>query len=133
VPAWQVVPPLQTFAHDPQFALSDCSFTHEVPHELRPPVHATVHVPPEHTWLPVQRLPHVPQLFGSVCVLVHAPLHAASPVGQTHASAVQVWPAAQAMPQLPQSFVSVCRFTQALAQSVSPAPHVVVQTPVEQT
>jgi hypothetical protein len=36
---------------------------------------AVTHVPPEHTWLPVQAVPQAPQLFLSLWVLTQAPLH----------------------------------------------------------
>ena len=42
-------------------------------------------------------------------------------------------PVAQTLPQPPQSLGSVDVSTQALLQLVSPVPHVVVQTPAEQT
>jgi hypothetical protein len=40
----------------------------------------TLHEPPAHIWLPLQALPHIPQLAGSVSRLLHTP-HAAGLVG----------------------------------------------------
>src|SRR5579863_1098867 len=64
----------------PQFAALDCVSTHAPPQLWVPPVQTTVQVParqasPLET---AQAWPHVPQLVGSVCGLVHAAPHCVS-------------------------------------------------------
>ena len=61
----------------------------------------------------------MPQLFASVCVLVHAPAHAVSPVTQTreHEPDEQTVPAPQTVPQWPQLALSLVGSWQALAHS----------------
>jgi hypothetical protein len=67
-----------------------------------------------------QVLLHVPQFFGSICVLVQMPLQQ-EPLQQpplqndwpgwqksTHLPPVQLWLAVHALPHAPQFFVSVC-------------------------
>jgi hypothetical protein len=57
---------------------------------------------------PVHVFPHVPQLFGSFCVSMHAPLHTVGAVlGQVHVPALQLCPVAQTCPQDPQLFKSL--------------------------
>jgi hypothetical protein len=48
-------------------------------------------LPAAHTWPPVHLTPQPPQLFGSVPVGTHAPLHSEVPVGHVavHAPAAQ--------------------------------------------
>jgi hypothetical protein len=71
--------------------------------------------------------PQVPQLFGSVTVLVHEPAHAVVPLGQvaTHVPLLQlgVLPE-QTLPQVPQFFGSVLLFTHEPLQRMVPLGHV---------
>ena len=62
-----------------------------------------VHVPIEQTRPGAQTSPHVPQLFGSLCVCVQTPLHTAPPFGQPHVPPWHVIPLpVHAIPQPPQ-------------------------------
>jgi hypothetical protein len=56
---------------------------------------------------PAHDVPHAPQFAGSVCVLMHAPLHDTNPVGHTQAPELHVVPPVQTLPQAPQLFVLV--------------------------
>jgi hypothetical protein len=57
-------------------ALSVCVSTQALPHAVVPAPHTSVHTPPMHALLPAHAVTQAPQLFGSVDVSVHAPLHA---------------------------------------------------------
>jgi hypothetical protein len=72
-----------------------------------------------------QKLPQVPQLFGSVCRVVQVEPHRTSPTGQvaTHTPETQAWPVAQALPQPPQFAVSIDGLMQAPLQAVKPVGH----------
>jgi len=72
-------------------------------HTVCPVWQVDPHTPPTQTWLPEQTLPQPPQLFGSVVVLMQAPLQLVVPAGQllTHPPLVQTVPAAQAAPHAP--------------------------------
>jgi hypothetical protein len=132
-----VEPPVQASPQPPQLALSFVSSTQDEPHVVRPAPHVDWHVPPEHSWFAPHALPQAPQLFGSVFSLRQTTLapvpHAVRPLGQAHALFVHTSPPTHATPQPPQLLGSVASATQALLQSVSPAPHVLVQTLLEQT
>ena len=56
---------------------------------------------------PAHDVPHAPQFAGSVCVLMHTPLHDAYPVGHTHAPPLHDLPPVQTLPHAPQLFVLV--------------------------
>jgi len=134
-PAGQVVP------QAPQLPLLVCRFTHTIPLPMGPPpMHSVspvgqpaVHTPLTQVLSGPQRLPHVPQLRGSVSVSVHVPLQLVSPPPHTHAPFVQEAPVPHCVPHAPQSNGSLERSTHALLQLVVPPLHVVVQTPCEQT
>ncbi len=71
-------------------------------------MHACVHAPLMHAWPGSQRLPHAPQLFGSVAVFAHVPPgHAVAGALHTQAPIAHVPPDPQRMPQPPQLFGSV--------------------------
>ena len=81
---------------------------HTPPTQLSPALHAgsqgtsSVHVPDTHVRSPSQTMPHPPQLFGSVSVLMHAPPQhpvpapQGSPPPHLQAPSTQVSPAAHA-------------------------------------
>jgi hypothetical protein len=52
-----------------------------------------------------QTVPHLPQFFASLFMLVQALLQAVWPVGQVQAPLTQVAPVAQVVPQVPQLVV----------------------------
>jgi hypothetical protein len=62
--------PTQVAPHAPQLFGSVCSLTHELPHFVKPELHAIPHTPPLQVALPfegtVQLLVHDPQCVGSV-------------------------------------------------------------------
>jgi hypothetical protein len=60
--------------------------------------------------LVAQCVPHVPQLFGSLVVSVHVPLHDIIPAGHTHDPPTQTRPAAHACAHVPQFAALVCVF-----------------------
>jgi hypothetical protein len=49
-PALQVAPFVHVVPHPPQFEVSVCSFTHDVPHWVRPAPQMPAHTPSEQTW-----------------------------------------------------------------------------------
>lgn len=64
--------------HPPQLLRSVCSFTHAPLHPVNPGLHITAHMPLTHVGTAfatdvVHSTPHVPQLSGSVCLLVQVP------------------------------------------------------------
>jgi hypothetical protein len=124
---WVAVP------HEPQLALSVCSFTQAPPHWVSPAVQLSVHLPFAQTCPGPHWLLHAPQSSMSVCSLTHAPLQAVSPVGQLQLPPWHVAPVAQTVPHEPQLALSVCSFTQALPHWVRPVPHVDMHAPFEQT
>ena len=66
------------------------------------PVGQALHFPAVQVSPLAQRLPQLPQLFGSLVTGMQAPLQAASPLGQSQLPWVQVAPVAQTVPQPPQ-------------------------------
>jgi hypothetical protein len=140
VPPLHVPPAGHALPQDPQFAVLVFVSTQVVPPIGPMPVHAVSpvgqpasHAPATQVLPRPQRLPHVPQLFGSVVVSVHSPLQLVSPPPQTHAPLVHDAPVPQALPHAPQSNGSLVRSTHALLQFVRPVPHEVVQAPDEHT
>jgi hypothetical protein len=98
---------VQIVPHEPQLRLSVEVSTHDVvePNPKKPmvvhavspllqtmPASPVAHVPPEHTELPLQRVPHEPQLVLSVCVLTHALPHCVSPAPQEQLPPLQLPP-----------------------------------------
>jgi hypothetical protein len=85
------------------------------------PVHAAPHMPQlavslvvsahllaQHTWGAVHFVPQAPQLLLSATVLMHAPLHATSPMfGHVQVPFLQVAPMGQTVPHIPQFIVSL--------------------------
>jgi hypothetical protein len=127
--------------HVPQLALLVCRFTQTIPfpiipppgHSVSPVAQPAVHEPATQVLSGGQRLPHPPQLRGSVSVSVQFPLQLVSPPPQTHAPFVQhallqfvvppvqlvvhtpceqTWPDAHTVPQPPQLFGSLCESVQ---------------------
>lgn len=137
LPLVHVAPNAHWFPQLPQLPLLVWRLTQVLPmrpeHDVSPVVQPVWHAPATHMFPPPQRTPHDPQLFGSLCVLVHCPLHIASPPPQMHIPVVQLAPGPHAFPQVPQSNGSVARSTHALLQLVCPALHDVVHTPAAQT
>jgi hypothetical protein len=60
----------------PQLALLDARSTHDPLHIVAPPGHEAVQAPLTHACPVAHALPHMPQFWPSVIVLVHVPLHA---------------------------------------------------------
>jgi hypothetical protein len=91
---------------------------------------------PPFTQTPLHTLPQPPQLFTSLVVSAHAPLHIVL-LSQTHEPVTHDWPVAHLTPALapwqlvlaPQWFGSFCPSTHAPAQSMRGAPQVVLQAP----
>jgi hypothetical protein len=67
VPEEQVAPAAHWLPHAPQLLALVCVLTQELPHRVRPGLHAQL--PPEQLALAWHTLPHVPQLLPSVWVL----------------------------------------------------------------
>jgi hypothetical protein len=78
------------------------------------------HMPLQQLCPGVQRVPHAPQLFTSVCVFAQVPPQGIVPdtQGSVHVPIEQLCPAVQRVPHMPQLFTSVCMFTHASAQLV---------------
>jgi len=68
-------------------------------------------------------MPHPPQLFGSVPVSLHVPLHDSVFCGQAHWLAVHVSPLGHAIPHAPQFFASLVVSMHVVPHSVSPIAH----------
>jgi hypothetical protein len=135
LPSWQESPLGQTFPHIPQLLLSfersaqngrpPPASDVDPPHSVCPVLQFDWQLAPEqtrpalHTWL------HVPQLFGSSCVLTHELEQAVSPMGQlrTHFMSMHAIPAPQAVPHDPQLKGSVERLAQVVPHIVPPVPH----------
>jgi hypothetical protein len=122
-----------TFPHDPQLFGSVCVFAQPVVmQQVWPALHAGPplqfvgfwHMPPVHTSPSAQMLPHEPQLFVSVCVLVQPFEQQDSPPVQTgpplhvavHMLLTQFPPGGHALPQPPQLFGSLVVSAQPVAQ-----------------
>ncbi len=125
------------FPHAPQLPLLVWRSTQTLPiramHDVCPVGHPIWHAPLMHWLPPPQRLLHVPQLRGSVCVSVHCPLQLCSPPPHMQLPFVQLAPAPHALLHAPQSKGFVCRFTHALPHLVVPAAHESVHAPSEHT
>lgn len=107
----------QTCAQKPQLYLSVWRSTHALPQRARPDPQFVAHAPLLHTWPFMQRLPHVPQLRGSLWRIVQIdppmgpPAHVDSPAGQRQLPFVHVAPAGHWLPQLPQLPLLVSKST----------------------
>lgn len=66
-------------SHVPQCAVLLVKSTQEPSQLVVLPLHVVVHLPPRHTWVPVQGLPHVPQFAPSDVRSTHAPLQGEKP------------------------------------------------------
>lgn len=100
-------------------------------------------VPKRHVAPPLQRIPQLPQLFGSLSVLMHSPPQKSEPKPHAQVLARQKPRAPQLLPQLPQFAESSVVSTQAPSQRVrlpqsvrqvlmphsSPAAHALPQLP----
>jgi hypothetical protein len=133
-PALQVPPAPHELSHLPQFLLSVCTSTQELPLQAvsggpESVVQSAWHLPFAQKGLPFiteHVMPHPPQLFGSLWIAVHAPpLHSASPGAQAHWLIWQVFDWLQCVPQPPQFKLSFCSSTQLIPHWVRPAvqPH----------
>jgi hypothetical protein len=104
---------VQTIPHEPQFAASVASFTHEPLHAVSPAAQLEAHTPAVQTWLLAQAFAHAPQWAALVWRLTSHPLagcvsQSAYPVLHVptlHCPDTQVgfaFGTAQGAPQLPQ-------------------------------
>ena len=97
------------------------SFTHELiccePQHLS--VAGSRHAPDKHMVLPLQVLPHAPQLLSSAFASTQVLLQAICPAGHAQTPAAQVAPVAHLVPHLPQLALLACTSMQAPL-----APHV---------
>jgi hypothetical protein len=91
------------------------SVAHDVVHT---PAAQTLPAPPS----PVQTLPHVPQLFGSLWVVAHTPLHRCPPSEHWHVPFWQLVPPVQRTPHPPQLSLSVSSLMHKVPQR-SPVAH----------
>jgi hypothetical protein len=129
----QLAPAAHWLPQLPQFVLLVEVSTQRPLQSVCPVAQPEAQLPPTH-WLPgPQRLPHAPQLRGSVEGSVHCEPHSVVPAEHAHAPLTHAEPVGQEVLQLPQSNGSLVRSTQAPLQLVSPAPHTVVQAPPEHT
>jgi hypothetical protein len=133
VPDWHVMPPEQTFPHEPQLLAFELMLTQAVPHcVVVVPAQASPHVPAEQLADPVpdvgaaHALLHAPQLLVSVCVLTQVfELQSVAVPWQLqflpellqHAPLLQVEQLFEQAPQLP---VSLWRFLQLPLQQENP-------------
>jgi hypothetical protein len=119
-----------------QRALSQVPPVHRMPHPPQLPVSEDVseHTPLQQESPLGQALPHVPQFFGSLLRLEHAPPQTVRPEPHPwHTPLRQGWPVAHLLPQEPQLLVSVWRFLQELPeQRVSPLPQLQLLPPLLQ-
>jgi hypothetical protein len=99
-------------------------------HDCWPP--EQVHVLLAHDWPPAHRVPHVPQLVGSVLRFTQLLPHLSSPAWQVseHRPCEHACAAGQVVPHVPQLLPSDARFTQLEPQAESDATH--AQWPAEQ-
>jgi hypothetical protein len=82
-PPKHCVPPVHLVPQVPQLAGSDLVSVQPMLHEVRPVVHAAVHVLAEQSGVvPLHLVPHAPQLSGSLVVSTQEPEHAT--VGLLH-------------------------------------------------
>jgi hypothetical protein len=96
-----VAPAGQACPHEPQFALSVARLTQLPPeHCICPEAQLEEQVPPLQTCVPLQVLPHMPQLLASDGT--HALLQLSWPEPHTQAPDWQVEPAPHFLPQAPQ-------------------------------
>jgi hypothetical protein len=131
----QVVPPRHCVVHAPQWLPSLFVSTHEEEQFVRPVAQPAAQVPPLQTpCVPVQAVPHAPQLLGSFEMSTHVPPvvvpapasippQRAKPPGQLHALFAQTSVA-------PHSFEQTPQWSSSLARSTHDVPHFV--RPVEQ-
>jgi hypothetical protein len=121
-----------TCAQNPQFSLSFCKSTHELPQRASPEPQFTTHAPLLHTCPFMQRLPHAPQFCALDCTSEQTgPIgpaeHADIPVGHAQLPPLHDAPNAHWFPQLPQLPVLVWRLTHVvpirLEHDVSPVVH----------
>ncbi len=102
----QSAPAAQAWPHEPQFALSVVRFDATPPeHCICPEAQLVEHAPLLQTCVPVQVLPHMPQLLASEAT--QAPLQFSWPAPHTQVPDWHVEPAPQVLPQAPQFCGSV--------------------------
>ena len=115
----------------PQLAVSVATSTHAAPQAVLPAGHA--HVPALQTPPVGQTTPQVPQLFTSVCELLHVPLqYRSDDVHSRQEPVLQPWPDGHTRPQAPQLFTSVSTETHAPPQGAVPTGHAPMQAPATQ-
>ena len=72
MPFWHCEPKPQLLPHIPQLVFDVWRFTHVVPQTVPPGGHEITQRPAVHVWPVGQALPHMPQFWLLVCVLMHA-------------------------------------------------------------
>jgi len=128
IPAAQILPPVQTVPHVPQFWTSLVRLV-QVPAQTSGHCGGQTHVPALQTRRPVQTAPQVPQFWLSVARLRQLPAQSVSPGGQRQTPAWQVLPPVQVLPQAPQFAGSPVRSRQMPLQQPAPGPHAPPQVP----
>jgi hypothetical protein len=121
-----------SLSHEPQFDSSVLRSTHAPLHSSSWPHPAPVQVPCKQTSVPVQAVPQLPQLFGSLAVSTQTPPQSFWVPTQLEVWQVpptQSWFAVQTVSQPPQLFESVCVSTHEPEQSVVGAGQSATQLP----
>lgn len=101
--------------HAPQCRMDFATSVQAPLHSSWPSGH--LQAPPSHTCERLQRLPHLPQLLGSLLTATHVP-QSVRPWLQTHVPAMQACLALQMLLQLPQLALLLSMSTQRPAQKV---------------
>lgn len=127
-PALHISRSPQVWPHAPQFCGSFCVSVQPPPGHIIVPA-AQLQTPDTQAPPPAQRMPHMPQLRGSIERSAQPAPHITCVPPQVHAPAVHVPVAPQEFPQRPQFIGSVIRFTQPVAPHVAPPPPGQLQTP----
>ena len=95
-------------------------------HNVCPVAHDELHLPATHSVVvPLQAVPHLPQLAGSLFRFAQVVPHSDCPTVQVtaHLLLTQFCPVAHAVPQAPQFELSLVRLTQVVPQRVWPLAH----------
>jgi hypothetical protein len=133
LPVWQILPPWQTFVHEPQCELSLCTSMHPAPQLSCPGVGQSVHLLDTQFCVPGHTVVQLPQWFLSAFRSAHArvpPLpQFVKPVTHLHVPLLHVELLEHALPHLPQLSPSVCVSTHAVPHGSRPPAH--VHTPDE--
>jgi hypothetical protein len=108
--------------HPPQFALSDVSSTQVDPHASSPEPHTRVQTLDTQVWVPLQALPHAPQLSPLTVRSTQTPLQLLCPLGQVQTPVLHVAVAGHALPHPPQLPVSELSLTHDVPHCVQTLP-----------